>query len=66
MENNAPSRWRQLGSPAWLRREERLALFSASELQEIAGAVRIEAGPQGPEAVFTFSCPGVALLEIIR
>ena len=65
LENNAPALWRQLKSPAYLRREERQALVSASDLQESSGAVNIESGPTGPEAVFAAPSPGVALLEIV-
>jgi len=65
-ENNAPALWRQMGSPAYLRREEKLALVEASHLQESLGAVRIERGPSGLEAVFESPRPGVALLEMAR
>ncbi len=66
VENNAVARWRDMGSPATLRRAERDDLRDAGRLQESHGAISIEPLEDGFEAVFDLPHPGVALLEIDR
>jgi xylan 1,4-beta-xylosidase len=61
-ENNILRDWEAVGSPAYLKRDQRQALEQANLLKPAANAVRLEAG--GNEAVFDLPTEGVALLVI--
>jgi xylan 1,4-beta-xylosidase len=63
-ENNVITRWRELGAPTYLSREQTRALASDNHLKPIAGTVRTERNEGRAVAHFTMESPGVALLEV--
>lgn len=66
-ENNVVARWRELGAPAYLSREQTRALAADNQLKmagPVAQAVRLETHASHATAHFTMESPGVALLEI--
>ena len=64
-ENNVIARWRELGAPAYLSREQTRELAAGNALTAApANAVRAVANEGRAVAQFTMESPGVALLEI--
>lgn len=63
-ENNVVARWRELGAPPYLSREQTRALAEENTLRSSSTPVRCEAADGVPTARFTMECPGVALLEM--
>ncbi len=63
-ENNVLARWRELGAPAYLSREQTRELAAGNSLQCSSQSVRCTAVDGCPVAQFTMESPGVALLEI--
>jgi xylan 1,4-beta-xylosidase len=63
-ENNVLVRWRTLGSPAYLSREQMRDLSAVDALTPSSSGVRLESTDGRNTAHFTMESPGVALLEI--
>ena len=63
-ENNVVARWRELGAPAYLSREQARDLAADNSLQRSATGVRVESAETHLVAHFTMESPGVALLEV--
>ena len=64
-ENNVVARWRELGAPAYLSREQTRELRADNQLSASpANAVRIEQMEGRVAARFVMESPGVALLEV--
>lgn len=63
-ENNVLARWRDLGSPAYLSREQTRALAAVDALTPSTSSVRLDSADGRRTAHFTMESPGVALLEI--
>lgn len=64
-DNNVIARWRELGAPAYLSREQTRELAADNALRAApANTVRIEAGEGRATAHFTMESPGVALLDV--
>jgi xylan 1,4-beta-xylosidase len=63
-ENNVVARWRELGAPVYLSREQTKALAAENPLQRSATPIRVSSHEGQPIAHFTMECPGVALLTI--
>jgi len=60
IENNVITRWRELGAPAYLSRQQTKELAADNMLRASSTPVTVENG----QARFTMESPGVALLEI--
>lgn len=64
-ENNVVTRWRELGAPAYLSREQTRALAADNALRAMpATSVRFQPDAGRAVAHFTMESPGVALVEI--
>jgi xylan 1,4-beta-xylosidase len=63
-ENNVVARWHELGSPAYLSREQIRDLAAENPLRASSVVPRLEQLDQRGVAHFTMESPGVALLEI--
>jgi xylan 1,4-beta-xylosidase len=61
-ENNVLTQWREMGAPAYLKREQLSELQSNNTLQSSADAVTITNENGVSQARFSFEAPGVALL----
>lgn len=64
VENNVVARWRELGAPAYLSREQTRELAAGNELRPSATPLRVETHDDRVTARFTMESPGVALVEI--
>ncbi len=63
-ENNVLARWRALGSPAYLSREQTRDLAAVDALTPSTSSIRLESVDGRRTAHFTMESPGLALLEI--
>jgi xylan 1,4-beta-xylosidase len=63
-ENNVLTRWRSLGSPAYLSREQTRDLAAVDALTPSTSPLRLESTDNRRTAHFTMESPGLALLEI--
>ena len=63
-ENNVIARWRELGAPAYLLREQTKELAADNQLRACSQSVRCELFNGDEIARFTMESPGVALLEL--
>jgi hypothetical protein len=64
IENNVIARWRELGAPAYLSREQTRALAADNALKSTGDRVRTESDDGRSIAQFTMESPGIALLEV--
>lgn len=63
-ENNIIARWREMGAPAYLSRQQTRELAAENVLRRSSVAVRCEHEEGRVTARFTMESPGIALLEI--
>ncbi len=63
-ENNVLTRWRDLGSPAYLQARERMALAAVDALRASDARVDVTRTARGLVATFPMESPGIALLRI--
>jgi xylan 1,4-beta-xylosidase len=64
VENNVIARWRELGAPTYLSREQRKELAADNALKPSNTRVASETTAHGTLLRFTMESPGVALLEL--
>jgi xylan 1,4-beta-xylosidase len=64
LENNVIARWRELGAPAYLSREQTRELAADNALRTSSSPVRSENRGDAVTARFTMESPGIALLEV--
>ena len=65
-ENNVITQWKELGSPAYLSREQLRELKAVNALRPSPDAVRIKSDDGRVTAHFTMESPGLALLDLAR
>ena len=63
-ENNAVTRWRELGAPVYLHPREYAALASVDALAACPGAVTVTASGSARTATFLMESPGIAFLTV--
>ena len=65
-ENNVVTRWRDLGSPAYLSREQTRDLSAGNALHPCGRGVRVSREAGSMAAHFVLQSPGIVFLEIAR
>jgi len=62
--NNIVTSWNEMGSPAYLKKDELLHLQGINQLTSDNKGAKIEKTANGHKALFTMQTPGVAMLEV--